>query len=80
MPALALSWVWWRTSAGGTYGFAGSSTWLEPSLADRLPWIVTSVAETTLVVLLWVLTVRGSRELMRRYRPPDAALVSPTGR
>lgn len=80
VPALALSWVWWRTGAGGTYEFAGSSTWLEPSLADRLPWIITSVAETALVMVLWVLTVRGSRELVRRYGPPDAALVSPTGR
>ncbi|WP_456785740.1 hypothetical protein [Cellulomonas sp. P5_C5] len=80
VPALLLSWVWWRTSAGGSYGVAGSSTWLEPSLADRLPWLVTSVAETALVVVLWVLTLRGWHELLRRYRPPDAGLVSPTAR
>lgn len=80
VPALLLSWVWWHTSAGGSYGVAGSSTWLEPSLADRLPWIVTSVAETALVVVLWVLAARGWHELLRRYRPPDAGLVSPTAR
>lgn len=80
VPALALSWVWWRTGGGGAYGFAGSSTWLEPSLADRLPWIVTVAAETALVVVLWVLALRGSREVLSRYRPPDAVRVSPTGR
>ena len=61
-------------------GVAGSSTWLEPSLADRLPGLVTSVAETALVVVLCVLTLRGWHELLRRYRPPDAGLVSPTAR
>lgn len=80
VPAVALSWVWWRTSAGSAYGVAGSSTWLEPSLADRLPWLITPVAQTALVVVLWILAVRGARELLRRYRPPDALLVSPTGR
>lgn len=80
VPALAISWVWWRTGGGGAYGFAGSSTWPEPSLADRLPWIVTVAAETALVVVLWVLALRGSREVLSRYRPPDAVRVSPTGR
>lgn len=80
LPAAGLSWVWWQTGAGARASVALAGGVPEPSFSDLLPWTVTPVAETALVVVLWVLTVLGTRELVTRYRPPDVVPVSPSGR
>ena len=78
LPAAGLSWVWWQTGAGATVGVALSGGTPRPGFSDLLPWLVTPVAESALVVVLWVLTFLGARVLVARYRPPDGLPVSPS--
>ena len=78
MPAAGLSWVWWQTGAGATVGVALSGGTPGPGFSDLLPWLVTPVAESALVIVLWVLTFLGARVLVGRYRPPDSLPVSPS--
>ena len=76
LPALALTWVWWRAGVhGGSAYVVVSSLDILPTWVDRLPWTVTTVCETALVAILWILTVRGLRVLVARYRPPEALLT-----
>ncbi|WP_456823593.1 hypothetical protein [Cellulomonas sp. P5_E12] len=78
IPAAGLSWVWWQTGAGATVGVALSGGTPGPGFSDLLPWLVTPVAESALVIVLWVLTFLGARVLVGRYRPPDSLPVSPS--
>jgi hypothetical protein len=80
LPAVGLSWVWWRTQAGSVVGIAAPGDAPLPRFADRLPWLVVPSVATVLVIVLWVLTVLGARELLARCRPPDVIPVSSSGR
>lgn len=78
LPAAGLSWVWWQTGAGASVGVTLSGGTPGPGFSDLLPWLVTPVAESALVIVLWVLTALGARVLVARHRPPDGLPVSPS--
>ncbi|GEK20217.1 hypothetical protein CXY01_07370 [Cellulomonas xylanilytica] len=60
VPALALTWVWWRTEGGGSYLVAMTgSAGQDPPPAFTSPWFAVSVALSLLVVLTWTLAVLG---------------------
>jgi hypothetical protein len=79
VPAVALSWVWWRTEGGGSYTVAmfGSAGQVPPH-AFTSPWFAVSVALSLLVVLTWTLAVIGIASRVRR-RPRDAPSTGRTG-
>lgn len=68
VPALALSWVWWRTEGGGSYTVAMVGTDAPPAFTS--PWFAVAVALTALVVLTWTLALIG---IVGRRRGPSAA-------
>ena len=67
VPALALSWVWWRTEGGGSYTVAmfGSAGQVPPH-AFTSPWFAVWVALSALVILTWTLAVIGIVSRVRR--------------
>ena len=69
VPAVALSWVWWRTEGGGSYTVAMfGSAGQDPPHAFTSPWFAVSVALSALVVLTWTLAAIGMAGRRRRPR------------
>ncbi len=67
VPALALSWVWWRTEGGGSYTVAMfGSAGQDPPHAFTSPWFAVAVALSALVVITWTLVVLGILSRVRR--------------
>jgi hypothetical protein len=67
VPALALTWVWWRTEGGGSYTVAMlGSAGQDPPPAFTSPWFAVAVALSALVVLTWTLVVLGVLARVRR--------------
>ena len=64
VPALALSWVWWRTEGGGSYTVAMVGTDAPPAFTS--PWFAVWVALSALVILTWTLAVIGIVSRVRR--------------
>ena len=77
VPALGLTWVWWRTEGGGSYTVAMfGSAGQDPPHAFTSPWFAVSVALSALVILTWTLAAVGIASRVRR-RP--AARTPPGG-
>ncbi|WP_421743298.1 hypothetical protein [Cellulomonas sp.] len=67
VPAVALSWVSWRTEGGGSYTVAlVGSLGQDPPHAFESPWLPVAVAQAALVALLWALAVLGLAARFRR--------------
>ena len=76
VPALALSWVWWRTEGGGSYTVAMDGADAPPAFTS--PWFAVAVASAVLVLLTWTLTVLGTVQRFRRRTPPDEPSIGRT--
>lgn len=74
LPAAAMTWVVLHTDVR-VYTLMSSGQPM-PGWADVLPFYVSPLAAAALTVILWILTARGIRALVVRYRPPEA-LVTP---
>ena len=74
VPAVALTWVGWRTEGGGSYTVAmlGSAGALAPH-AYLSPWMPVAVAQAVVVVLMWALVVLG----LTARRAPRTPRVAP---
>ena len=67
VPAVALSWVWWRTEGGGSYTVAMfGSAGQDPPHAFTSPWFAVAAALVLLVVLTWTLAAIGIAARVRR--------------
>lgn len=72
VPAVALSWVWWRSEGGGSYtvGMFGALG-QEPPPAFTSPWMPVAVGLVVLVATTWALAIIGLLARRSPRTPPD---------
>ncbi|WP_426593221.1 hypothetical protein ACPPVS_15990 [Cellulomonas sp. McL0617] len=71
LPAVALTWLVSTAGVDTSYGFSSSQN-AGPTWVDALPWTAARICTVALLLIAWVLAVRGLRALLVRYRPPTA--------